>query len=131
QEAGKFPESSHETGPLSNENDIAVTISSRFQFAAVFCGGLFSDSLDQAGPKIPGQVKVLDSRVATTRSGIKGMQSRGNDGTRKLGAGKNNFDRLVIFRHRLPGSDHPIAQAANLFARKSSNSSIGNGRLKR
>ncbi|MCF8199470.1 MAG: hypothetical protein K9J42_11940, partial [Sulfuritalea sp.] len=45
QEAGKFPESSHETGPLSNENDIAVTISSRFQFAAVFCGGLFSDSL--------------------------------------------------------------------------------------
>jgi hypothetical protein len=33
------------TGRLFDENDIGVTISSRFQFAAEFCGGLFSASL--------------------------------------------------------------------------------------
>ena len=34
------------TGRLFDENDISVTISSRFQFAAIFCGGLFSGSLN-------------------------------------------------------------------------------------
>lgn len=42
----EYPPFKLKSGPLFDENDIVVQISSQFQLATEFCGGLFSASLN-------------------------------------------------------------------------------------